>query len=809
MKLDRETGIALEWDRVREVVAGHTSSALARLALERWEPGGDLADAREALAEVTEGMDLAGVGRLPAPFVEDQATTLRALAVPGAVVEGRSLVDAARTLESARRFARFLREDVERWPRLARRFRVAPAETELERRILDAFDPDARLVDSASPMLRTLRGDVRRHRSALVDHLSRLIARLPHVLVAADSRPTVREGRYLVPLRREALGEVPGIVHDESASGATVYLEPHEVVERNNELRRAELAVGREEERILRELTAALAERRSELELAARLALFAETVLARARYALATGGHPPELGSEELDLRGARHPLLVERFGAAEPAAREALVPLDLTLDADQRALVISGPNTGGKTVLLKTVGTAVLMAQSGIVPPVGPGTRLPWHDAVYADIGDTQSIARDLSTFTAHLTRLKAALDGAGPGTLILIDEIGASTDPAEGSALAVALLEAWTARGARTVVTTHYHALKIAAAHAAGMVNGSLAYDLERNLPLYRFVKGVPGRSFGLELAARWRIDPAVLTRARETLDTGARDLDEVTRRLAEEESAFVEARRALDEERQAIGTAESARARRIAAEASERREVAERRLEELEARIGRMREEMRSQQRKLRERTAELSEAAAAARSAQALAEEMAGAAEALRAEREALIGQRETSPVEIGDRVRIPRFDVVGDVVAVDRADDTCAVQAGQVRITCRATEVERIEKAADRAPASAPAGTGPDHAADGEPLPLEIDLRGLTADEIGYPLAGALERAYHTGMPAIRFIHGKGTGVLRRRVAELLEKHPYVHGFRRGHWNEGGDGVTIASLAPEHSDEERA
>jgi DNA mismatch repair protein MutS2 len=220
--------------------------------------------------------------------------------------------------------------------------------------------------------------------------------------------------------------------------------------------------------------------------------------------------------------------------------------------------------------------------------------------------------------------------------------------------------------------------------------------------------------------------------------------------------------------------------------------------------------MREEMRSQQRKLRERTAELSEAAAAARAAQALAEEMAGAAETLRAEREALIGQRESAPVEVGDRVRIPRFDVVGDVVAVSRTDDTCAVQAGQVRITCRASEVEVIQKAAERTPAEAPAematGSADD---DGAPLPLEIDLRGLTADEIGYPLAGALERAYHTGRPAIRFIHGKGTGVLRRRVAELLEKHPYVHGFRLGHWNEGGDGVTIATLAPEDGGQESA
>lgn len=804
MRLDPETIAALEWDRVRELVAGRTSSALARRTLERWEPRASAMEAREALGEVTEGTDLVGIARLPAPFVEDQAPTLRTLAVQGSALDGRSLIDAARTLEGTRRFARFLRQDGGRWPRLAERFRAAPEEVELEKRILDAFDPEARLVDGASEKLKALRIEVRSHRAALVDRLSRLIARLPHVLVAADSRPTFREGRYVVPLRREALGEVPGIVHDESASGATVFLEPHEVAERNNDLRRAELAVGREEERILRELTAALAERRGELELAAHLSLHAETVLARARYAVSTGGQPPELGGEQLELRGARHPLLVERL---EEQGGE-IVPLDLELGEDERALVISGPNTGGKTVLLKTVGTVVLMAQSGMVPPVGAGTRLPWHDSVYADIGDTQSIAQDLSTFTAHLTRLKAALDGAGPGTLILIDEIGASTDPAEGAALAAALIEAWTARRARTIVTTHYHMLKISAARAAGMVNGSLAYDLERNEPLYRFVKGVPGRSFGLELASRWGIEPAVLARARASLDSGARDLDEVTRRLAEEEGAFVEARRALEDERQAIGQAESARARKIADEASQRREVAERRLEELEARITRMRDEMRRQQRKLRERAAELSEAEAGTRAAQALAEELAGVAEVLRAEREALIGQRDRPPIERGDRVRIPRYDVVGDVVSLSRTEDTCAVQAGQVRITCRMSELEIVEKAANRTDAREPAvQTPPDSGEDGAPLPLEIDLRGLSADEVGYPLAGALERAYHTGRPVIRFIHGKGTGVLRRRVAELLEKHPYVHGFRLGHWNEGGDGVTIATLAPEESREE--
>ncbi|HUP19827.1 MAG TPA: Smr/MutS family protein [Gemmatimonadota bacterium] len=800
-RVEDATLAALEWGAVCARVARETSAPAARDALAAWRPLPDRGAAETALAEVAEGMDLSGEGSFPAPHVDDQAPTVRALAAEGAVLEGAALVSAAKTFQGVRRLAVFLRRGVERWPRLAERFRTAPAEPELEQRILGAFDAEARLVDAASPALARLRGDVRRRRSELVEILDRLISRLPHVLVAADSRPTVREGRYVVPLRREALSEVPGIVHDESASGATVFLEPHEVVDRNNALRSTELAVRREEDRILRELSAALAMRRGELEHAARLALHAETVLARSRYALSTGGHPPALGGDTLRLVEARHPLLVARQGAGDLAE---VVPLGLELGPGDRTLVVTGPNTGGKTVLLKTLGTTVLMAQSGIVPPAGPGTTIPWHDAVFADIGDAQSIAEDLSSFTAHLTRLKAALEGAGPGSLVLVDEIGGSTDPSEGAALAAALLEAWTESGVRTVATSHFHALKALAAATPGIVNGSLAYDVERNLPRYRFVPGVPGRSFGLELAERWGFG-AVVERARAHLDAGIRQLDEVIDRLAAEERGYAEAREALEAERAAIGEAESARARRIEREAAESREKAERRLAELESQLERLREEVRSQQRKLRERATELAEAAAAARAARLLAEEAEGTAEALRAERAALAETRPPADVEPGDRVRIPRYDLVGEVVELDRRADAAVVRAGQVRISCRASECEVVEKAAERSP-ERPAGDGAATAGefpDQEPaLALEVDLRGMTADEIGFPVAGALERAYHTGRPRIRFIHGKGTGVLRRRVAELLSKHAYVHDFRLGRWNEGGDGVTIASLEPE-------
>jgi DNA mismatch repair protein MutS2 len=795
---ESDTLVALEWPAICELLANQTNAESAAAALRALKPLPDVEVAHKALAEVAEGMEaIASESALPAPFVIDQASTVRALGVEGATLDGPTLISAARTFEGTRKLATFLKRNRDRWPRLATRFEHAPVEPQLERTILDAFDREAKLVDEASRELGRFRQEVRRLRTTIVERLNALIADLPHVLVAVDSQATVRDDRYVVPLRREALSEVPGIVHDESASGATIFVEPSAMVDSNNALRRAGLAVRREEERILGELTRVLAERRGELEHAARLALHAETVLARARYGLATNGHAPELGGDTLALIDAQHPLLIAHFDGIGVGG---LVPLTLELGPDERTLVVTGPNTGGKTVLLKTIGVVVLMAQSGVVPPVGRGTRLPWHDSVFADIGDTQSIAQDLSTFTAHLTKLKTAWDGARDGSLILVDEIGASTDPAEGSALASALLEAWTGRRARTIVTTHYHELKVLAFSTDGIVNGSLAYDVERNQPRYRFVSHVPGRSFGIDLAERWGFDPAIIEVARGRLDSGVRDVEEVVGRLAQQEAAHREAEQALEAERKAIGEAATARAARETAEARSQREAAEQRLAELEAQLDRLRGEVREQQKKLRRRTAELAEAEADAERSRMLAAEADRASAELRAQQEALADERSVVPIALGDQVRIPRYDVVGEIVDLDRREDVAAVKAGQIRISCRASECELIESAADRAEPEMVAGQVPlPGDEDLDDVPLEVDLRGMTADEVSFPVAGALEQAYHTGRASIRFIHGKGTGVLRQRVAELLQKHPYVVEFRVGHWNEGGDGVTVVTM----------
>src|SRR2546425_7543794 len=367
---------------------------------------------------------------------------------------------------------------------------------------------------------------------------------------APDAAVTVREGRYVIPVRSTARARIGGIVHDESATRATVFLEPPEVIELGNALRAAEVAEQREVLQVLRELTELLRPHRDAIAAAWEMCIAFDDLCARARYAVEVNGFAPAIGTGPLEIRNGRHPLLV---------GGEVVVPFDLVLAPDECTVLVSGPNTGGKTVLIKAVGLLALMAQSGIIPPIGPQSTLPVFTGVFADIGDRQSIAASLSTFSAHVAALRDILetDGAGAGSLVLLDEIGSGTDPAEGGALATAVLQTLTRRRAVTLATTHLGALKQLAAETVGIVNASLQFDADTLTPTYRLLKGVPGRSYGLAIARRLGIAGDVLEIAERAMPKAERELDALL--------ATVEARaRQLDaQEQQLAGRDQSMRA------------------------------------------------------------------------------------------------------------------------------------------------------------------------------------------------------------------------------------------------------
>ena len=448
----------------------------------------------------------------------DISPSLELLAVAGSALEALTLAELAVALAAMRVVASELkrlgtRHDAQRTAAM----RVDPPPKELETKLVQSISPDAQVLDSASRDLARARQRVREARQHVIDRLGAILGGLDQTERAPDAAVTVRGGRYVIPIRATARARVGGIVHDESATRSTVFVEPPEIIELGNELRAAESAEHREVLRVLRELTDVLRPHAATIAAAWEMCIAFDDLCARARYAVLVNGFVPEIGGH-LKIRGGRHPLL------------DHPVPFDLELFPDEFTVLVSGPNTGGKTVLIKAVGLLALLTQSGIVPPIGPHSALPIFERVFADIGDRQSIAASLSTFSAHVAVLREILDGAGPGSLVLLDEIGSGTDPAEGGALAAATLKTLTRRRAITLATTHLGALKQLAAETVGIVNASLQFDAETLTPTYRLLKGVPGRSYGLAIAKRLGIASEVLAEAERAVPDAERTLDKL---------------------------------------------------------------------------------------------------------------------------------------------------------------------------------------------------------------------------------------------------------------------------------------
>jgi DNA mismatch repair protein MutS2 len=569
---------AIEFPAALEQVSEYAVTPQGAARVRGLRPRGDRWWIESELARVT-----AFAGRLaeqddvePVPF-PDVTEPLARLHLEGSVLSGQELAAVQVVLAAARVVGAKLRRAAKLAPPVGT-LAAATLPGDLEAALARALDPDGRVKDEASKDLARLRRELVEVRRHIVATLEKLLGGVDARLRPADAAVTVRNGRYVIPVRRDARTRLGGIVHDESGTHATLFVEPAETIELGNRLREVEAVEAREVQRVLRELTALLRPHASGLDDAYEMLVATDAAYARARFARALDAVPPRLadaGGALLALRRAAHPLL---YRQSAPVVR-----FDLVLEPGERTVLVSGPNTGGKTVLLKAVGLAVALVQSGVLPPLGPGSVLPVFDAVFADIGDRQSIAESLSTFSAHVAALREVLERAGPASLVLLDELGTGTDPAEGAALAGAALRALTARGATTVATTHLGALKELAGREAGIVNASLAFDAASLAPTYRFAKGVPGRSYGLAIARRLGVDGAVLEEAERTLPNDARRLDATL--------AAAEARgQAL--ERQAAAQAE-----------------ADARLRQLEAELARARTELEAREDTVRRREKEL--------------------------------------------------------------------------------------------------------------------------------------------------------------------------------------------------------
>jgi DNA mismatch repair protein MutS2 len=786
---------------VLDVVAGFATSDLGAARVRTLTPSTDAAaldseHSRVAAVRAAIGGDDPW---RPDP-IPDLSGPLNRLRVIGSVWTGVELMAAATLLRSSRRTQMRLRDP--RRPGIVRALLASLldaliASPALETRIERTIQEDGTVKDDASAALRRIRRELRSAQGELIRILEREMDQLASHHRVPDASVTMRNGRYVIPVRREGRVVAGGIVHDSSASGATLFVEPPAAVEFGNRMRELESDEIEEVDRILLELTDELRPHREEIIATLEAMVVLDSLYARARYAVTYACAPATLvpARNGFDIRNGRHPLLL--------AQGADVVPFDLMMEAHEHTLLVSGPNTGGKTVLLKALGLISALAQSGIPAPVGPESRIAMFDDAFADVGDEQSIEASLSTFSAHLKNLAEILKLATADSLVVIDELGSGTDPIEGAALGWAILEDLTARGTMTVATTHLGTLKELASRVDGVVNASLQFDGAALAPTYRLIKGIPGRSYGIAIARRLRLPDTVVQRAEERLPQHERDvaalIEQLERREAQLEIRERESGAVLDDARKRVADVtvreRAVRERERTAE-KESRQDARRYLLDARAEIDRTIKDLKS-------RGAEAIDEAG--REARKRTEQLAAKQniEVERLEREeSNVRRRATRPgpgvragaVEVGDAVQVTTLGgKIGRVMEI--RNDEAVVAVGGIKLTVPRKSLVPTKESPAQERAGVWTGDLPEvH------VPTEIDLRGLRPDEAESAVMQALDDAVRADLRSLRIIHGKGTGALRERVTEMLRKDTRVKEFRNGAWNEGGTGVTFAEFA---------
>lgn len=790
--LTREALDTIEFAETLERVSAGAVGLEAKHRIRQRRPVADVQWIRNELADVEELTALfrRGIGPVAEP-TPPVSGTLKRLRVEGSVLSPTELSELAAVLVASARVHDEIGRISEQAPRASRRT-VSPLPPRFRLRLEQSVTPDGEVLDSASPALQQARRDVHEARR-------RLIARLESLLreseAGAGASVTVREGRYVIPVRRSLRERPDGIVHDESASHETLFIEPTAAIPLGNALREAVLAEERAVLQVLRDLTNLLRPEAAHIALLAEMCVALDELIARARWAVVVDGAAPEmrLAPAPITILNGRHPLLLH-------GDRE-VIPFTLSLGAAERTLLITGPNTGGKTVLLKAVAVISALAQSGIIPPVANGTALQVCTRFAADVGDRQSIAASLSTFSAHMRAVVEILDVADAGTLVVIDEIGSGTDPMEGAALAAATLLELTDRGALSLITTHLGELKSLAAEHAHVVNGSLAFDTVALSPTYRFQKGVPGRSYGVAIARRLGLPDHLLAEAERRVPEAERNVDallsaleERQQRLAEGEERVREADARLvelEERLTAVGAVQAARQKELSVRERSAERDGRRAARQLLLDARKTVEETLASARA----TVNDEEARAIRRTLESAVERETGELEEVESELKPTFPSQ-TNVIEVGDSVR-SAGGLIG-VVTERRSNDRLLVQIGSVKMTLPAHELRRVDDSETR-PARPPARPDVEPPGAGESASMEVDLRGLTGDEAEAAVLAALDAAVVAAQPSLRVIHGMGTGVVRERVQALAASDRRVRTFAFAPRRQGGTGVTIVEF----------
>lgn len=775
----------LEYDKILAMLKERASCCVSRELVDTMEPSGDFDTVERELKLTAEAETLFyKTGRSPVDDFPDMRHCLERMHAAlflstGELLGVTSCLKAARIAKDI--LAKEVGEESYLYNLAGMLITHRSAEEEINRCIINEDE----IFDGASPALARIRRAMRLANEKVREKLNSMIRSTAYQKYLQEPIITIRNGRFVIPVKQEYRQQIPGLIHDQSSSGATLFIEPSAVVELGNEYKKLLAEEADEIERILTELTAMLAPYADEIREDLNIMGQIDLVFAKAKLSRELNAVMPRLNRNSYVriVRG-RHPLI----------PMDKVVPIDIWIGKDYRSLIITGPNTGGKTVTLKIVGLFALMVQSGIFVPANEGSEFPVFEHIYADIGDEQSIEQSLSTFSSHMKNIVGILDKADENSLILLDELGAGTDPIEGAALAMSILEELNDRHCICVSTTHYSEIKAFAMTHEGMENASMEFDIDRLCPTYRLYIGIPGKSNAFEISSRLGLPNSIIDKAKSFLkgeDVRFEDIissAQSQHRIAEEERKMAEEARAELEKLRADAERERRELyddrNRLQAKAKEdaKRIVADtkREMEKLIVEI----------------RSIKDIDQSAADRAIQA-ARDTLRATETAVNEKEVIKKEDNTKPpktVRAGDTVNIVTLDQKATVLSAPDSKGEVMVQAGVMKLNVKLKDIRLIEEKKAAAPTSGKVGLGA-----GKQVGLELDVRGMLVDEANIIVDRYLDDAYNAGLSEVNIIHGKGTGALRTGIQAFLKRHPLVKGYRIGSYGEGDAGVTVVTL----------
>ena len=792
--MDSKTLNVLEYPKILGQLAGFCDFSASKDLANSLEPTSSFEVANARIAETSEArkllsMESAGVGA--AHDIRPQAD----LAARGGVLDPHTLLDVKSTLISCRDLKKSFEKRAEEYPRLTQIVLGLPDTHGLVDAITRILSDRGEILDSASPKLGDIRRNLRVAQDRLMTRLQKYVTDSKTVSMLQEPIITQRDGRYVIPLRAEFKGKIKSIVHDQSSSGATLFVEPLPVVEANNEIRELQLAQRDEERKILAQVSSQIGEHATELKYGVENLAALDLAFAKAKYADELKASEPILYKDEvkqsaianrrssIKLLNARHPLL-------NPST---VVPVDVDPAPGTRAIVITGPNTGGKTVSLKTVGLLVVMAQSGLHIPAQSGSELPCFHSVWADIGDEQSIEQSLSTFSGHITNIIRIIKKIDHRSLVIFDELGSGTDPQEGAAIARAILSHLLDVGAMTLVATHYPELKTFAHGTDGVVNASLEFDIKTLRPTYKLTLGLPGRSNALLIAQKLGLPQAIIDSARAEINPLDLRADKLLDDIRKERNRTSREREKLEKARAKLEAQTRELEKRLEKIEDERRETLAKARAEGELEVAVLKQNMDSLKQQLKKAKQPLEAIKLIESKIEKIEEKVEAPVERQRTQVES------QSSIRLGERVIVSTLNAEGVVTALGESD--AEVQIGTIRMRARLSDLlKRSGEPVSEEKRKQVTGSGRAVMAAASKSPgMEVDLRGLMAEDALDKMERYLEQAFLSGLPYVRIIHGKGTGRLRQAVRGALRGHEYVKSFEEGGSTEGGEGVTVAIL----------